>query len=260
MAVALITGPTSGIGLGFAQEFARKGFDLVLVSRDAERLVALADELRREHGVHSEVLPADLSQRTDVERVAQRLADRHRPVTALVNNAGFGLRRSFLETDVDDEQRLLDVMVTATLRLTHAAVPGMIERRGGMIINVSSVAGWITSGSYSAAKAWVTVFTESLALELRGTGVRATAVCPGLVRTEFHQRAGMDMAQVPEWMWLESRAVVRQAMRDLAANRPVSVTGPQYRAITAVLRHGPRSLVRFASAGRHRRVRADRRD
>ena len=260
MATALITGPTAGIGRGFAEAFARKGFDLVLVARDEQRLQAVADDISERFGVSCEVLPADLCDRTAVDRVAARLADSSRPVQALVNNAGFGLNRSFLGSSVDDEQRSLDVLVTAVLRLTHAAAPGMVDRGSGLIVNVSSVASWITGGTYSAAKSWVTVFTESLAQELSGTGVRATAVCPGFVHTEFHQRAGIDMSSIPEWMWLDVDQVVAQAFRDLAVGSPVSIAGPQYKAFSAVLRHGPRALARFATASRQRNPRFGARD
>lgn len=250
MATGLITGPTAGLGRGFAEEFARRGFDIVLVARDRDRLDSLAAELTSSHGVRCEVLPADLADRSDVDRVAARLADDERPVTALVNNAGFGLNASFASDDVEDEQRMLDVLVVAVMRLTHAAVPGMVRRGTGLIINVSSVAGWITGGTYSAAKSWVTVFSEGLAQDLAGTGVRVTASCPGFTRTEFHARAGIDMASLPPWMWLEVPEVVDQAMRDLALRRSVSVAGMQYRALAAVLRHGPRSLVRLSTASR----------
>lgn len=260
MPTALITGPTSGIGRGFADAFARKGFDLVLVARDATRLDSLAAGLASEYGIGCEVVVADLSDRTDIDRVAARCADPDRPVSALVNNAGFGLNRSFLRSDVDDEQRSLDVLVTAVLRLTHAAVPGMVERGTGMVVNVSSVASWITGGTYSASKSWVTVFTESLAQELEGTGVRVTAVCPGFVHTEFHQRAGIDMSAIPEFMWLDVQQVVSQAFSDLARDRPVSVAGPQYKAVSALLRHGPRSLARLATASRQRNPRFGARD
>jgi uncharacterized protein len=260
MATALITGPSSGIGRGFADAFARKGFDLVLVARDEARLMALADGYADQFGVRVEVLVADLAVREQVDVVAARLRDRDRPVTALVNNAGFGLRRAFLHADVEDEQRVLDTMVTAVLRLTHAAVPVMVERGSGMVINVSSVASWITGGTYSAAKSWVTVFSESLAQELAGTGVRVTAVCPGFVHTEFHERAGIDMTAMPEWMWLDVQTVVSQALRDVARRRPVSVAGPQYKAFSAVLRHGPRSIARLATASRQRNPRFGARD
>lgn len=260
MATALITGPTSGIGRGFAEAFARKGLDLVLVARDEGRLTALAEELGRAYGVTCEVMPADLCVRADVDRVADRLADPDRPVQVLVNNAGFGLNRSFLSSAVDDEQRALDILVTAVLRLTHAAVPGMVARGSGMVVNVSSVASWITGGTYSAAKSWVTVFTESLAQELEGTGVRVTAVCPGFVHTDFHQRAGIDMSSMPEFMWLDVPEVVSQAMRDLAVGRPVSVAGAQYKVFSAILRHGPRSIARLATASRQRNPRFGARD
>jgi short-subunit dehydrogenase len=220
----------------------------------------VADDLSTKYGVACEVLPADLCQRTDVDRIAARLSDPERPVQALVNNAGFGLNRSFLGSSIDDEQRSLDVLVTAVLRLTHAAAPGMVDRGSGIIVNVSSVASWITGGTYSAAKSWVTVFTESLAQELDGRGVRVTAVCPGFVHTEFHQRAGIDMSAMPEWMWLDVEQVVAQAFRDLATGNSVSVAGPQYKAFSAVLRHGPRALARLATASRQRNPRFGARD
>ena len=260
MPTVLITGPTSGIGRGFAEAFARKGFDLALVARDVTRLDALAAELFDAYGVGCEVIAADLAVREDVDRVAARLADPDRPVEALVNNAGFGLRLSFTKGSVDDEQRMLDVLVVAVMRLTHAAVPGMVERGSGMIINISSVAGWITGGTYSAAKSWVTVFSEGLSQELAGSGVRVTAVCPGFVHTEFHERATMEMGQVPEWLWLDVPAVVAQAMRDVALNRPVSVAGAQYKALSAVLRFAPRPLVRAATSVRRRSPRFGSRD
>jgi len=260
MPTALISGPTSGIGRAFAEEFARRGFSLVLVARDESRLDELARELLAQYGVRSEVLSADLSVRADVDRVACRLADPAAPITALVNNAGFGLHASFLNGDVEDEQRAIDVMVTAVMRLSHAAAGPMVARGNGMIINISSVASWITGGTYSAAKAYVTVFTESLAQELAGTGVRTVAVCPGFVHTEFHSRAGIDMSGMPEFMWVNVGRVVDQAMRDLAMDRPVSVAGVQYKTLSALLRHGPRSLGRFATSIRGRNPRFGPRD
>jgi short-subunit dehydrogenase len=260
MPTALITGPTSGIGRGFAQEFARRGFSLVLVSRDEEHLQALSSQLLAAFGVRSEVMTADLSIRADVDRVAARLSDTSAPIAALVNNAGFGLRSTFATDAIEDEQRLLDVLVTAVLRLTHAAVPGMVARENGMIINVSSIASWMAGGSYSAAKAYVTVLSESLSQELDGTGVRVTAVCPGFVHTEFHSRAGIDMSGLPEWLWLDVPRVVDQAMRDLALNRSVSVAGVQYKAVSGLLRYGPRSLSRVATGVRKRSQKLGARD
>lgn len=248
MPVALVTGPTSGIGRAFADALARQGHDLLLVSRDIQRLEATAEQMRSLYGVVVDVVAADLTDRDEIERVSQLVADR--PIDVLVNNAGFGVKGAFLSTSVDDEQRMMDVLMSAVMHVTKAVVPGMVERGRGYVFTVSSVAGWITGGTYSAAKAWATVFTESLAVELSGTGVRAVAVCPGFTHTEFHQRAGMDMDSVSEWMWLDADQVVRQALVDARAGRIISVAGPQYQALAALLRVLPRFLVRRATGVR----------
>lgn len=245
---AMVTGPTSGIGLGFTRELARQGHDLLLVSRNTERLESLAAEMRRDFGVACEIVTADLSDRADIDRVCELAATE--PMDVLVNNAGFGVKGGFTETASTDEQQMLDVLVTAVMRITHAVVPGMVERGRGYIFTVSSVAGWITGGTYSAAKAWATVFTEGLAVELSGTGVRTVAVCPGFTHTEFHQRAGMNMDSVAEWMWLDVDDVVGQALRDARSGRVISVAGPQYKALTGLLRVLPRPLVRRATGVR----------
>jgi hypothetical protein len=248
MAVALVTGPTAGIGRAFAVALARAGFDLVLVARDEPRLNQLAEWLAAEFGVHAEVLVADLGDGAQLAKVEERLVRADQPISVLVNNAGFGVKAPFAKSDIRDEQQMLDVLVKSVMRTTHAAVPVMVDRGFGVIINVSSIASWVTGGTYSAAKAWVTVFSESLAQELIGTGVRVTAVCPGYVHTEFHDRAGMDMSTIPDWMWLEAEQVVEQAMRDVSRNRPVSVAGAQYKALSLLVRYAPRPLVRFATA------------
>lgn len=247
MTTALITGPTSGIGAAFTRALAAKGLDLVLVSRDATRLGELAEDVHQRFGVSAEVLAADLADPVQRGLVEARLSDQRRPIGILVNNAGFGLNEAFTASSIEDEQRMLDVLVTATMRLTHAALPGMLDRGFGVVLNVSSVASWITSGTYAAAKAWVTVFSESMSRQLVGSGVRVTAVCPGYVRTEFHQRAGMDMSGIPDWMWLDADVVAAQALRDVAAHRPISVTGTQYRLLSAFLRQAPRWIVRMAT-------------
>lgn len=241
MSTALITGATSGIGLAFARTLARRGHDIVLVARDQERLDLVAAELRG-HRVQVEVIAADLADRSQLAVVEDRL--RAQPVEILVNNAGFGVLESFSTGDLDAEQQMLDVLVTAVMRLTHAALPGMIARGSGAVLNISSVAGWITGGTYSAAKAWVTVFSESLASELAGTGVHVTAVCPGFTHTEFHQRASMEIDGIPEWMWLDAQEVVDRALSDVRKGRPVSVAGSQYKAMSLAAQYLPRPLVR----------------
>jgi short-subunit dehydrogenase len=247
MGTALITGATSGIGLAFARTLARRGHDIVLVARDRERLDLVAAELRG-YRVQVDVVVADLADRSQLAVVEERL--RTQPVEILVNNAGFGVLQGFSTGDLEAEQQMLDVLVTAVMRLTHAALPGMVARGSGAVLNVSSVAGWITGGTYSAAKAWVTVFSESLAVELAGTGVHVTAVCPGYTHTEFHQRASMETEGIPEWMWLDTQEVVDRALVDVRKGRPVSVAGTQYKALSLAAQYLPRPLVRAIGSRR----------
>lgn len=241
--VALITGPTSGIGTGFARRFAVDGYDLVLVARDAQRLERLAAELHDEAGANVEVLPADLADAADRAKVADRLAG---GVRVLVNNAGFGTSGEFWTADYALLHSQLDVNVTAVMQLTHAALPAMLAAREGTVINVASVAGLLPGrgSTYSASKAWVIAFSEGLANGLGGTGVGVHALCPGFVRTEFHARAGIDMSGTPSWYWLKVEDVVRETMADVAKGKVVIVPGLQYKVITTGGRLVPRNLVR----------------
>ena len=252
MSTALVTGATSGIGLSFAHQLAERGHDVVLVARDRARLENVSDELRAKYGVGTEILVADLSDRAETGKVAERLADQARPVDLLVNNAGYALRKRFLDNDIAEEEAVFDVLGRAVLVLSHAAARAMRERGHGAIVNVSSVAGQITSGTYSAIKSFVTVFTEGLSAELAGTGVTATALLPGFTRTEFHQRAKLNMSRLPKFMWLDAERLVADCLDDVAKGRVVSVPGPQYKAIVAGLRFVPRSVVRSRARTVHR--------
>ena len=244
MATALVTGSTSGIGAAYAERLASKGWDLVLVARTVDRLEGQATDLRYRFGGRVEVLAADLGDLEECRRVEHRLADRAHPVDLLVNNAGFGTNKAFAAGTVDEEQRQLDVLVRAVLRLTHAAVGGMVERGQGGVVNVSSVAGWVPGGTYSAAKGWVTTFSESVAAELSGTGVHVLAVCPGFTHTQFHQTGGMDVSRIPDWMWLTADTIVEDSLADLRRGRTVSVPSGRYKALATLARHTPRPLVR----------------
>jgi short-subunit dehydrogenase len=240
--VALITGPTSGIGAGYARRFARDGYDLVLVARDAERLARLADELKDPAG-NIEILQADLGDPADRRRVCDRLAA---GVRVLVNNAGFATSGDFWSTDPALLQSQLDVNVTAVMHLTRAALPAMLDAGAGTVINVASVAGLVPGrgSTYSASKAWVISFSEGLSVGLQGTGVSVHAVCPGYVRTEFHARAGIDMSTSPSFMWLEVDDVVGQSLSDIARGKVISIPGLQYKALIAAERMIPRTLMR----------------
>ncbi|MQA02117.1 MAG: SDR family NAD(P)-dependent oxidoreductase [Streptosporangiales bacterium] len=247
MARALVTGATAGIGRAFAQRLAEAGWNLVLVARDAGRLEEAAGQLKR-YAVDVEVLPADLSEDKSLATVEQRLADDTEPVDMLVNNAGFAIRRSFLSTSVDEEDRLLRVLVRAVLRLTHVGVQAMVRRGRGVVINVSSVAGFVPQSTYNAAKAYVTALTESVATELKGTSVHVLALCPGYTHTEFHERASIDKGAIPEPLWLDVERVVDGAFDDLRRGVIVSVPSLRYKVITQLSRRAPRKLVTAISS------------
>lgn len=252
--VALITGASSGFGREFATQLARKGYDLVLVARDEARLRALADELRPAHGIACEVLPADLTRDNDVTRVVARIDGS--PIDLLVNNAGFGTRGSMARTSREGQEAMLRVHVLAAHRLAQAAVQGMVVRGRGGIINVSSIASFLTSPgnvNYAATKAWQRLYIESLALELEGKGVTVQALCPGYTHTEFHQRGGMDKKSVPGWWWMKSERVVAESLRALERRRPVVVVpGWGYRAAALALRFMPRWAWRLVIRSRRR--------
>ena len=243
MTTALVTGGTAGIGAEFARQLAARGHDLVLVARDTARLERAATQLRA-YGVAVEVLPADLAADDGCARVEWRCGE---GVDVLVNNAGLGTKGAFHEVDRDAEEHLLRLNVRAVLRLTHAALPSMVARGSGSIVNVSSVAGFAPgarAATYSASKAWVTNFSESLHLQYAEQGVRVLALCPGFTRTEFHSRADMDVSGIPDRMWLRAEDVVRTALADLDAGRSLSVPGAQYKAIVAATRVVPPGVQR----------------
>ncbi|KJQ53070.1 SDR family NAD(P)-dependent oxidoreductase [Microbacterium sp. SA39] len=243
MPTALITGASAGLGAEFARQLARRRADLILVARSQDALDTLAAELRSTHGVAVEVLVADLAEEEGVTKVADRLRDAADPIDLLVNNAGFGLPLQFADNDIDDEVRHLRVHVEASMRLMHAALQTM-RGRGGRIINVASVAGFISRSTYSACKAWLIGFSRWANAEYARDGVSVTALCPGFTHTTFHERMGLAAGHegVPAFMWLNAPDVVRAGLRDAALGRPVSIPSLRYKAIVALTRLLPSSL------------------
>ncbi len=228
--MAAITGASSGFGEVFARKLAARGYDLLLVARREEKLRALASELASEYGVSAEALGADLSRDDDVARLEHRLAS-ERDLALLVNDAGFGLSGSFASVDVEASVRMVQVHVVAPVRLTRAALPAMVARGRGAVISVSSIAAFLPSGGnvvYSATKGFLISFSECLALELAGTGVKVQALCPGFTRTGFYgteEFRGTGAPPLPGFMWGTAEAVVEASLRALEGRRVVVVPG-----------------------------------
>ena len=243
---AVVTGSTAGLGAAFARQLAGQGYDLILVARDADRLRTQADALSSKYGIATTVLVADLVTDDGVGAVQERLSDMRNPVHLLVNNAGHGLASEFLESDLDAERDLLRLHVQTTMELTHTAARAMVRRRAGRIINVASVAGFTPTGTYSAAKSWVINFSKALHQQLAGDGVTVTALCPGLVRTEFHKRSGISIKGAAKRMWLDADDVVRQGLAVNAQGSAVCVPSRSYQVLTAATRFMPDSVVHWA--------------
>ena len=239
---ALVTGATVGIGESFTRLLAKNGYNIVLVARDLPRLQERAKSLESTFGIATKVIQADLATDAGCKLIEDFIANNQ--IDVLINNAGFGLNKAFTMSQLDAEQQMLDVLVRTPMRLMHVALPGMKERNKGVIINVSSVAGWIAGGTYSASKSYLTVLSESLHTELAATNVKVSALCPGFTRTEFHQRGGMSMKGLPAFMWLNSDKLVATAWNEAIAGKAVSIPGWQYQLLTFVVHTTPRTLVR----------------
>ena len=239
---ALVTGATAGIGESFSRLLASHNYNIVLVARDLPRLEERAKNLEEKYGIQTQVIQADLATDEGCMKIEKYIAENH--IDVLINNAGFGTNKAFTMSSLEIEQQLLDVLVRTPMRLMHVALPLMKERNKGIIINVSSVAGYIAGGTYSASKSYLTVLSESLNTELSATNVKVSALCPGFTRTEFHQRGKMSMKALPNFMWLNADRLVEQSWKDALKGEAVSVPGWQYRVLVFVIRAVPRSLVR----------------
>lgn len=251
MPTALITGATAGIGAAFSRHLAAAGYGLVLVARDAERLNQSRATLLSFGAPTVETIVADLTVADQRAEVADRLNGQSgESVDLLINNAGIGLGKEFPEATDSEILGQLEINVTAPVLLAHAVLPGMLERGHGAIINVASIAGLVPGRgtTYAGSKAFVVSFSEGLAMSLRGTGVRVQALCPGFVRTEFHERAAIDMSGMPAALYVDIDVLVETSMRDLRRNKILSVPGRLYSSLAVAVRLLPRGLVRNAAA------------
>jgi uncharacterized protein len=238
---ALITGASSGLGREYAEQLAGRGQSLVLVARDLRRLEGVAEDLASRYGVDTEVMALDLHEGSERQRVAERLQDSSRPIRTLVNNAGYGIPGDLAESDSVLEANHLTIHVTTPLELMKAALPGMLERGVGRIILVSSVAGFLARGSYSAHKAWGLSMARSLNATYKPRGIHVSAVAPGFTRTEFHQRMGINISAIPEFFWLSAPSVVKASVKAVEAGRAVTIPGFTYKALTAIAQIVPSS-------------------
>jgi short-subunit dehydrogenase len=253
--LAVVTGASAGIGKEFCRQLSRRGYDLLVVARDAARLETLKRELEADAQLSVDVFPADLTVDDDVTRLAGLIAGSPR-LELLVNNAGFGIQGALVDASPARQEAMLRLHTLAPMRLSQAALPVMLGNGQGGIINVSSVASFLYSAgnvNYCATKAYLTTFSEGLASELSGTGVRVQALCPGFTHSEFHQRMAADISDLPSWMWLSPRQVVSSSLRSLSRGRPVvCIPGVRYKLMVLLLRHLPRSVIGRLSRLRRR--------
>ena len=239
--LALITGASSGIGAAFARIYARHGYDVALTARREDRLRALADEVRLAHGVEAMILPADLADPAAPAGLIGDIVAHGRTIDALVNNAGYGLVGPFADSRWEEQAASLQVMVTAVCELAHRVLPAMVEQGFGRIVNVASVAGIAPGapggGLYSAVKAMVLSFSQTLHLELADSGVHVSALCPGFTWSEFHDvnHTREMIGKAPSWLWMGADEVAACGYEAAEANRPVCVPGAPNKAITALL-------------------------
>jgi short-subunit dehydrogenase len=249
---ALVTGASSGIGEVYARRLAAGGFDLTLVARREERLKALADELTAAHGIQADVVAADLSKNKGVVKVTDYI-EAHPDLTLLINNAGFGKRGKFIEADLEGQLDMVRVHIIATVTLARAALPGMIQRGRGAIINVSSVAAFFPSAggaTYSASKVYLNNFSEALSAELEGTGVKVQALCPGFTYTEFHdtpEYSDFDRKEIPGALWMPAEEVVDESLAALSGDKVIVIPGRRYQAMVATVNSPMRGSISKAA-------------
>ncbi len=254
--LALVTGASSGLGAAFAERLAKDGYDLIIVARRRERLETLAQQLQANHQVTVEVLDADLSKLNDLYKVEKHIGDS--ALELLVNNAGFGGYKPFIELDPDQAEELVNLKVLAITRLTRAALPNMVERGRGSIINVSSRLAFSGSmgssqlpkrATYVGANAFINAFSQLVQSELEGTGVQVQALCPGVVRTEFHKRVGADPNRFPPEIVMSPEDVVSSSLAALKSGEVICIPALEDPNLLKQVQDGERRLFEQTRSG-----------
>ena len=259
--LVLVTGASAGIGAEFARQYAARGWDVALSARRTDRLEALAQELREARGVQALVFAQDLAAPDSVDNLFASVQAAGRHVDGLVNNAGYGLKGAFFETDWTDQADFIRVLFTAPVELVHKLLPGMKARGYGRIVNVASVAGYAPGamGLYAAVKAAMIKFSESVQAECEAEGlnINCSALCPGLTRTEFHDVAGLDamVEESPDWAWMEAAPVVEAGIEAVERGQPVCVPGAVNKGLATAARLLPEPLGRAVMKRRAERER-----
>jgi len=242
LTLACVTGASSGIGAEYARALAERGYNLIITARRAEKLQALADELQQAHGVSVRVITADLTHEADLLRLVE-VIEQETELDLLINNAGFGTTGDYATVEIDRQIDMVRVHIEAPMRLCRATLPNMIQRGKGYIINVSSIAAFLTTGSptYTATKAFLNNFSLSLQSEVKKTGIRIQALCPGYTYSEFHDTdefSSFSRSQIPRWLWMTSEAVVKQSLEKLDRRRVILIPGFQNRLLVVLMRTG----------------------
>ena len=256
--LAVITGASAGLGAEFARQLAARGYDLMLVARRTDRLEQLAAELAAAHGIRTEAVTADLTVKEDLDRIAARLRESG-ALALLVNNAGFGLKGAFHVSDPVGQRAMYLLHVVATATLTQSALPGMIQRRAGGIINVSSVASFIVGPgnvSYCSTKTWMNTFTEALWVEMKAQKFPVTvqALCPGFTHTEFHDVMGVNRGTVAKSLWMTAQFVVAESLKGLDRGQRIVIPGWRYKLLVFIMKVVPRGLVLRGAARSYNRL------